>query len=71
MFTAEYEATAKKKCVPLFVLKVSNASGDLEVTLVSQENPFSQDSLISSDCFIVDVGSNGQIYVWKGATLNL
>ncbi|XP_008334635.1 gelsolin [Cynoglossus semilaevis] len=60
--------TSNRKVAKLY--KVSNASGDLEVTLVSQENPFSQDSLISSDCFIVDVGSNGQIYVWKGKDAN-
>uniref|UniRef100_A0A8C1YJ45 Gelsolin n=1 Tax=Cyprinus carpio TaxID=7962 RepID=A0A8C1YJ45_CYPCA len=46
--------------------KVSNASGGMSVTLVAEENPFSQSALQSTDCFILDHGSNGKIFVWKG-----
>uniref|UniRef100_A0A672P1L6 Gelsolin n=1 Tax=Sinocyclocheilus grahami TaxID=75366 RepID=A0A672P1L6_SINGR len=45
---------------------VSNASGGMSVTLVADENPFSQSALQSTDCFILDHGSNGKIFVWKG-----
>ncbi|KAM4578551.1 gelsolin-like [Fundulus diaphanus] len=50
--------------------KVSNAGGDMEVTLVSEQNPFSQDALDSSECFILDNGANGRIFVWKGRDAN-
>ncbi|XP_038135921.1 gelsolin-like [Cyprinodon tularosa] len=50
--------------------KVSNAGGDMEVTLVSEQNPFPQDALESTECFILDNGTNGQIFVWKGRDAN-
>ncbi|XP_059398538.1 gelsolin-like isoform X2 [Carassius carassius] len=46
--------------------KVSDASGDMTIALVAAENPFSQSALESSDCFILDHGSDGKIFVWKG-----
>ncbi|XP_059849790.1 gelsolin a isoform X2 [Hypanus sabinus] len=46
--------------------KVSNASGEVNISLVSAENPFRQDMLQSEDSFILDNGSNGMIFVWKG-----
>uniref|UniRef100_A0A673GV36 Gelsolin n=1 Tax=Sinocyclocheilus rhinocerous TaxID=307959 RepID=A0A673GV36_9TELE len=51
--------------------KVSDASGDLTIALVAAENPFSQSALESSDCFILDHGSDGKIFVWKGKDANL
>lgn len=50
-------------CLPFF--QVSNAAGDIEVSMVAESNPFSQDALQSSDCFILDNGANG-LFVWKG-----
>ncbi|XP_016519701.1 gelsolin isoform X3 [Poecilia formosa] len=50
--------------------KVSNAGGDMEVTLVSEQNPFPQHVLESSECFILDNGTNGRIFVWKGKDAN-
>ncbi|KAI2664342.1 Gelsolin [Labeo rohita] len=50
--------------------KVSDASGSMSVTLVADENPFSQSALESTDCFILDHGSNGKIFVWKGKDAN-
>ncbi|XP_043968229.1 gelsolin-like [Gambusia affinis] len=50
--------------------KVSNAGGDMEVTLVSEQNPFPQHVLESSECFILDNGTNGCIFVWKGKEAN-
>ncbi|KAF3695235.1 Gelsolin AGEL Actin-depolymerizing factor [Channa argus] len=46
--------------------KVSNADGNIAVTMVAEQNPFSQDALQSSECFILDNGTNGHIFVWKG-----
>lgn len=46
--------------------KVSDASGDMSITLVAAENPFSQSALESTECFILDHGCSGKIFVWKG-----
>uniref|UniRef100_A0A672JTY3 Gelsolin n=1 Tax=Salarias fasciatus TaxID=181472 RepID=A0A672JTY3_SALFA len=45
--------------------KVSNASGGMTIALVAAENPFAQSALESGDCFILDHGSDGKIFVWK------
>ncbi|GCB69103.1 hypothetical protein scyTo_0005420 [Scyliorhinus torazame] len=51
--------------------KVSNAAGgEVQISLVSAENPFKQSMLESEDSFILDNGSNGQIFVWKGKKAN-
>nr|XP_023665346.1 gelsolin-like [Paramormyrops kingsleyae] len=50
--------------------KVSNAGGDMAIAMVAAENPFSQSALESSDCFILDHGSDGRIFVWKGKESN-
>uniref|UniRef100_A0AAY4ESV5 Gelsolin n=1 Tax=Denticeps clupeoides TaxID=299321 RepID=A0AAY4ESV5_9TELE len=49
-----------------FIWAVSDASGDMSVDLVAGENPFPQSTLESTDCFILDHGANGRIFVWKG-----
>nr|XP_021324427.1 gelsolin isoform X1 [Danio rerio] len=51
--------------------KVSDASGDMAIALVAAENPFTQSALESSDCFILDHGSDGKIFVWKGKDANM
>ncbi|XP_059494284.1 gelsolin a [Stegostoma tigrinum] len=50
--------------------KVSDAAGEVQLTTVSAENPFKQSMLDSEDSFILDNGSNGQIFVWKGKNAN-
>ncbi|XP_034272516.1 gelsolin isoform X1 [Pantherophis guttatus] len=50
--------------------KVSNGAGNMAVSLVADENPFSQAALISDDCFILDHGTDGKIFVWKGRNAN-
>jgi hypothetical protein len=55
-----------KSCDPGCGVQVSNSGGDMAIALVAAENPFSQSALESSDCFILDHGSNGKIFVWKG-----
>uniref|UniRef100_A0AAY4C6W7 Gelsolin n=1 Tax=Denticeps clupeoides TaxID=299321 RepID=A0AAY4C6W7_9TELE len=51
--------------------KVSDASGEMAIAMVAAENPFSQSALVSSDCFILDHGSDGKIFVWKGKDANM
>lgn len=38
----------------------------MSVLLVADENPFAQGALKSEDCFILDHGKDGKIFVWKG-----
>lgn len=38
----------------------------MTIALVAEENPFAQSALESGDCFILDHGSDGKIFVWKG-----
>lgn len=52
--------------VYLSVCQVSNTGSDIEVTMVAEQNPFRQDALLPGDCFILDNGANGQLYIWKG-----
>lgn len=52
------------------LMQVSNASGAMVVTLIAGENPFSQSALESGDCFILDHGMDGKIFVWKGQCLH-
>lgn len=46
--------------------QVSNGAGTMTVSLVADENPFAQGALKSEDCFILDHGKDGKIFVWKG-----
>ncbi|XP_060740278.1 gelsolin-like [Tachysurus vachellii] len=56
--------SSNKKMAKLY--KVSDASGNMSITLVAAENPFSQNALESTECFILDHGCNGKVFVWKG-----
>lgn len=49
--------------------QVSDATGSMTTTKVSDKSPFLQELLIRDDCFILDNGSNGKIFVWKGEEL--
>ncbi|XP_031796143.1 adseverin [Sarcophilus harrisii] len=59
---SQLEATA--------VERVSDASGAMQVSVVSEENPFSKSMLLSEECFILDHGAARQIFVWKGKDAN-
>uniref|UniRef100_A0A8C5AKQ1 Scinderin n=1 Tax=Gadus morhua TaxID=8049 RepID=A0A8C5AKQ1_GADMO len=59
---------ANRKIAKLYM--VSDASGDMKVSLVSEENPFNQEQLLSDECFILDNGKNKKIFVWKGHKAN-
>lgn len=36
------------------------------MTKVSEKSPFAKELLVRDDCFILDNGANGKIFVWKG-----
>lgn len=50
--------------------KVSNATGKMNLTKVSDSSPFAKDLLLSDDCFVLDNGKNGQVFIWKGCKAN-
>uniref|UniRef100_A0A673KK62 Macrophage-capping protein n=1 Tax=Sinocyclocheilus rhinocerous TaxID=307959 RepID=A0A673KK62_9TELE len=50
--------------------KVSNATCQMTLTKLCDKGPFSQELLEKDDCFILDNGSSGKIYVWKGNGAN-
>uniref|UniRef100_W5U9A7 Macrophage-capping protein n=1 Tax=Ictalurus punctatus TaxID=7998 RepID=W5U9A7_ICTPU len=59
---------SNRKMAKLYM--VSDASGKMQVTLVSEENPFSQSHLLTDECFILDHGKSKMIFVWKGRNAN-
>lgn len=46
--------------------QVSDVTGSMTMTKVSEKSPFAQELLVRDDCFILDNGANGKIFVWKG-----
>lgn len=50
--------------------KVSDATGTMKLSKVSEKSPFAKDLLLRDDCFILDNGANGKIFVWKGSGAN-
>ncbi|XP_076157225.1 scinderin-like isoform X1 [Alosa pseudoharengus] len=59
---------SNRKMAKLYM--VSDATGEMAVSLVTEENPFPQSSLLSDECFILDHGKSGRIFVWKGRNAN-
>ncbi|XP_028330817.1 capping protein (actin filament), gelsolin-like b isoform X1 [Gouania willdenowi] len=50
--------------------KVSDATGSMTTTEVSGKSPFAKELLARDDCFILDNGANGKVFVWKGKGAN-
>ncbi|XP_051933970.1 capping protein (actin filament), gelsolin-like b isoform X1 [Hippocampus zosterae] len=50
--------------------KVSDATGAMSLTEVSAKSPFAKELLLRDDCFVLDNGANGKIFVWKGVGAN-
>ncbi|KAL6486772.1 hypothetical protein MHYP_G00033980 [Metynnis hypsauchen] len=46
--------------------RVSDATGCMTLSLLCDKTPFDQTLLDRDDCFILDNGSNGKIFLWKG-----
>lgn len=54
------------KLSPTAPSQVSDATGSMTLTKVSEKSPFGKELLVRDDCFILDNGANGKIFVWKG-----
>ncbi|XP_006900439.1 PREDICTED: macrophage-capping protein isoform X2 [Elephantulus edwardii] len=50
--------------------KVSDATGQMNLTKVADSSPFPLELLIPDDCFVLDNGLCGKIYIWKGRKAN-
>lgn len=50
---------------------MSDATGSMTTTKVSEKSPFGKELLVRDDCFILDNGANGKIFVWKGEEILL
>lgn len=48
------------------VPQVSDATGQMNLTRVADSSPFALELLLSDDCFVLDNGLCGKIYIWKG-----
>ncbi|KAJ8290637.1 hypothetical protein GJAV_G00015600 [Gymnothorax javanicus] len=59
---------SNRKMAKLYM--VSDATGTMRVSVVSEENPFSQSLLLSDECFILDYGKSRMVFVWKGRNAN-
>uniref|UniRef100_A0A674NW28 Scinderin like b n=1 Tax=Takifugu rubripes TaxID=31033 RepID=A0A674NW28_TAKRU len=49
---------------------ISDASGNMKVSCVAESSPFKQAMLSPEECYIVDNGVDGSIFVWKGPKAN-
>lgn len=43
----------------------------MSLTDVSAKSPFAKELLLRDDCFVLDNGANGKIFVWKGECLEV
>ncbi|KAG3267916.1 capping actin protein, gelsolin like, transcript variant X1 [Ictidomys tridecemlineatus] len=50
--------------------KVSDATGQMDLTKVADSSPFAPELLVPDDCFVLDNGLCGKIYIWKGRKAN-
>lgn len=48
-------------------IQVSDVTGRMDLSEVARGCPFNQSLLCPDDCFVLDTGSGGKVYVWKGA----
>lgn len=62
---AEEKASSEAKAS---LYKVSNDTGDLEVTEVATAPGIPVDILETDDCYVLDCSESGSVFVWKGKT---
>ncbi|KAI5092594.1 scinderin like b, partial [Silurus meridionalis] len=59
---------ANKKKGALYL--ISDATGSMKTTIVSGSSPFKQEMMSKDDCYILDNGMDGNVFVWKGPNAN-
>ncbi|KAK3513395.1 hypothetical protein QTP70_014221 [Hemibagrus guttatus] len=60
--------TSNKKKGALYL--ISDATGSMKTSMVAPSSPFKQEMLLPDDCFILDNGLDGNVFVWKGPNAN-
>uniref|UniRef100_A0A8C2P9M5 Gelsolin-like domain-containing protein n=1 Tax=Capra hircus TaxID=9925 RepID=A0A8C2P9M5_CAPHI len=55
---------------PADMIQVSDATGQMNLTKLADSSPFALELLIPDDCFVLDNGLCGKIYIWKGRKAN-
>ncbi|XP_070830439.1 scinderin like b [Chaetodon trifascialis] len=50
---------------------ISDATGSMKVSVVAPSNPFKQAMLSPEECYILDNGVDGNVFVWKGPKANM
>ncbi|MCJ8745283.1 hypothetical protein PDJAM_G00128570 [Pangasius djambal] len=49
---------------------ISDATGSMKTSAVAPSSPFKQEMLSPDDCYILDNGVDGNVFVWKGPKAN-
>ncbi|XP_073707858.1 gelsolin-like [Garra rufa] len=49
---------------------VSDSAGSMKTSPVAQSSPFKQEMLTPTECYILDNGLDGKIFLWKGPDAN-
>ncbi|XP_072213214.1 macrophage-capping protein [Excalfactoria chinensis] len=66
----EEDVAADHKAGTAVLYKVSDMTGRMDLSEVARGCPFNQSLLCPDDCFVLDAGSGGKVYVWKGRKAN-
>lgn len=66
----EEDAAADRDAGTAVLYKVSDATGHMDLSEVARSCPFNQSLLCPDDCFVLDTGAGGKVYVWKGRKAN-
>ncbi|XP_008295305.1 scinderin like a [Stegastes partitus] len=67
--TCDVSAEKKKKNQASLYM-ISDAADSMKTTLVAEKNPFKQNMLSQSECYILDNGADRKVFVWKGKDAN-
>ncbi|MGH0155872.1 UNVERIFIED_CONTAM: hypothetical protein FKN15_049432 [Acipenser sinensis] len=65
---SEVVETVNRKKASLWM--ISDATGSMKTSQVAASSPFKQEMLSTSECYILDNGVDGKIFLWKGKGAN-
>uniref|UniRef100_A0A8C5CET0 Scinderin like a n=1 Tax=Gadus morhua TaxID=8049 RepID=A0A8C5CET0_GADMO len=60
---------ASKRTATLYMV-ISDATGSMKATLVSEASPFKQADLLLTECYLLDNQADKKLFVWKGPSAN-
>lgn len=68
--TADDEQVDKSNRNKGTLYMISNATGSMKTSVVTQSSPFKQAMLAPEECYILDNGVDSNVFVWKGPNAN-